>query len=365
MNNNRYLAIALGAILAATPAFSDDLAVGFAGLRFLNGYIPSGLDLSLTYTGLDLSNAADTKIFLKAGGGYENASLIRNPLTGDPWTATVAGNKYDIPNFQWELAFLQGFSRREDGANLLEAFVFYRGRFDIYPNEALSDAVFSDIEGLFGTSVMGGVSYDSRVQDRHRSKKGIYAEATAEWGPGFLNSKTDFWRISSQFRGFLPVIDIPTDGGNLFNVYLAGFAGIDYADGDSVPIYVNQSFGGRGLRDSLGNTVRGYGWNKYDTSLKSVANAEVRFVGPAIVIDSIVPYLFGFADAGYYSGFADSANYGDASGFLASTGGGLALDLAGFAQASLIAGIRLIDDDIGYAYDPENYFWEIKFFLHF
>lgn len=365
MNNKRYLAIALGAILVAAPAFSEELALGFAGLRFLDGYIPSGLDLDLTYTGLELSDAADTKLYLKAGGGYENASLLRDPVTGDPWTATADGNAYNTPNFQWEMAFIQGFSRRADGANLFEAFFFYRGRFDTYPNEALSDAVFSDIEGLFGTSLMGGVSYDSRVQSRHRSREGVYAEATAEWGPGFLNRKTDFWRISGQVRGFLPVFDLPTEGGNLFNIYLAGFAGVDYADGASVPIYVNQSFGGRSLRDSLGNTVRGYGWNKYDTSLKTVVNAEVRLVGPAIVIDSIVPYLFGFADAGYYAGFADSANHRDASGFLASTGGGFALDLAGFAQASLIAGVRLVDDEIGYLYDPENFFWGIKFFLHF
>ncbi|OHD27175.1 MAG: hypothetical protein A2Y38_17525 [Spirochaetes bacterium GWB1_59_5] len=363
MINKRYLAIALGAVLAVTPAFSDELALGFAGLRFFNGYIPSGLDLTLIYTGLELSDAADTKLFLKAGGGYENASLIRDPVTGDPWTATIAGNEYDILNFQWELAFIQGFSRRGDGDNLLEAFAFYRGRFDRYPNEALSDAVFSDIEGLFGTSIMGGVSYDSRAQNRHRSKQGVYAEASVEWGPGFLNEKSDFWRISSQIRGFQPVFDVPTEGGNLFNVYLAGFAGVDFAGGESVPIYVNQSFGGRSLRDSLGNTVRGYGWNKYDAAFKSVVNAELRLVGPAIVIDSIVPYLFGFADAGYYAGFADSANFSDASGFLASTGGGLALDLVGFAQAGIIAGLRLVDDQL---YGPaEKFFWGIKFFLHF
>ncbi|MBU0926129.1 MAG: BamA/TamA family outer membrane protein [Spirochaetes bacterium] len=365
MGFRKTVAVAIAAIAFISPSFADDvLDFGFEGVRFFDSVIPGGLDLSLTYLGLGLSDAADTKLFLKAGGGYENASLVRDPLTGDP-SAAIAGNEYYSPNFQWELAFIQGFSRRDDGDNLLEAFAFYRGRYDIYLNE-LSESVFSDARGMFGTSVMAGVSYDSRVLSRHRSKEGVYAEATAEWGPGFINEKTDFWRVSGQLRGFLPVYDLPSDGGNLFNVYLAGFLGADYAAGTSVPIYVNESFGGRSLRDSIGNCVRGYGWNKYDTSFKSAATAEVRLVGPAIVLDPIVPYLFGFVDAGYYAGFADSANYSEASGFLASAGGGVALDLVGFAQASFIVGLRLVDDAaVPYAYDADSFFTGVKFFLHF
>lgn len=349
--------------LLVSGAGAQELGLGFEGVRFWNGIVPSGLDLSLTYGDLGVLEGGDAFLYLKAGGGYENASLVRDPLTGDP-SSLVGGYEYDMLDFQWELAFVQGLSRRDDGDNLLEVFLFYRGRYDDYLNE-LSTVVFPDAGTLFGTSVMAGVSYDSRVLDRHRSRSGVYAEATAEWGPGFLNAVTDFWRVSAQARGFLPVYDTPTDGGNLFNVYLAGFAGIDYAGGDQVPIYVNQSFGGRDLRDSLGNVVRGYGWNKYDTSLKAVANAEVRLVGPAIVLDSVVPYLFAFGDVGYYAGFPDATVKADASGVLASVGGGVALDLVGFAQAGIIAGVRLVEDDVGYTYDPEAFFWGIKFFLHF
>lgn len=369
----RSIAIALAALILVGGAWADDLRFGFEGARFFNGVIPGGLDLSLTYYGLSLSDEADTKLFLKGGGGYENASLLRDPLTGDPWLSTVKGNEYYMANFQWELAFIQGFSRRADGVNLLEAFLFYRGRYDRYLNE-LSTAIFPDARELFGTSFMAGISYDSRVQSRHRAKEGLYAEASAEWGPGFLNT-TDFWRVSGQLRGFLPVLDLPTEGGNLFNIYLAGFLGADYAAGAKVPVYVNQSFGGRSLRDSLGNSVRGYFHPKYDTALKTAASAEVRLVGPSPsllwpsveLIEKVVPYLFGFADAGYYAGFnGASTAYANASGFLASVGGGLALDLIGFAQASVIAGVRLVDDAaVPYLYDPENYFFAVKFFLHF
>ncbi len=369
MNVKRFLAIALAAIASVSLAGAEDdvLSLELEGVRFLYGFIPSGVDASVTYTGIQLSDAAVTKLFLKAGGGYEDTQLLRDPVSGDPTRLAEdggAGFGFNKTNFQWELALIQGLALRGDGNNLLEAFAFYRGRYDYYPNEAYSGSIFSDVEGLFGTSLLGGISFDSVVQDRHRSKKGVFAEASAEWGPGLLNAKTDFWQLSAQVRGFISVFDIPTDGGNLFNVYLAGFLGVDYADGLSVPIYVNQSFGGRDLRDSLGKCVRGYGWNAYDSSFKSVANAELRLVGPRILLDGIVPYLFGFVDAGFYSGFADaSASYEDASGYLASCGGGVALDLVGFAQASVILGLKLIDDQV---YGPQDdFFWGIKFFLHF
>lgn len=368
MRAKHILILMIASALAMAPAFADDgsISFGLEGVRFLYSLIPSGADVSLTYTGLQLSDLGQTKLFLKGGGGYQDSVLRRDPLTGDPTLLTDDGGTglaYNTPNFQWELAAIQGLARRDDGRNLVEVFGFYRGRYDIYPNDGVSSAVFADMQGLFGTSFMGGISFDSRVMNVHRSKRGVYLETTAEWGPGFLNAKSDFWRVSGQARGFLPVLDLPTDDGNLFNVYLAGFFGVDYAAGDSVPIYVNQSFGGRDLRDSLGDCVRGYGWNAYDSSLKSVANAEVRFVGPRVWRDSIVPYLFGFVDAGYYSGFSGSANESDAHGFLASSGAGVAVDALGFAQISLIGGLRLVDDRL---YGPlDSFFWGLKFFLHF
>lgn len=365
MNKRSIIACAaLAALVSLAGADDGDLSFGVEGVRVFNGFIPSGGDVSLTYTGLDLFEQGVTKLFLKVGGGYEDMSLVRDELTGDPFLADENGNEYRSPNFQWELAFIQGLARRVDGGNLVEAFAFYRGRYDIYQN-TLSDLVFADVRGLFGTSVMGGVSYDAVVKNGHKQKDGLYAEATAEWGPGFMNAVTDFWRVSAQARYFLPIYDLPHEGGNLFNVYAGAFAGVDYSDGDSVPIYVNQSFGGRSLRDSLGNCVRGYGWNKYDSALKAVLNAEIRLVGPALGLPDIVPVLFFFADGGFYDGFRESASYADENGFLASTGAGLAIDVFGFAQLSFIGGVRLVDDDVEYGYVPADYFTGIKFFLHF
>ncbi len=335
-----------------------DWRLGFAGVRMLNGMIPTGADFTLSYDGLDFGLGGDSVLFFKAGGGYQDKVIMRDAL-GQP---SYNEDKYNSPNFQWEAALFQGLSLREDGKNLVELFGYYRGRYDLYQNED-PIALFEDAEGLFGTSFMAGLSYNSVVTNRHRAKSGVYAEFAGEWGPGFLNAKSDFWRLSAQARSFLPLVDIPHEGGNLFNMYGALFGGLDYAGGSSVPIYVNQSFGGRDLRDSLGESVRGYERNSYDSSFKAVANAELRLVGPALGLEAIVPLLYAFADGGYYRGFTEAAGYADEEGFLASAGGGLAFDLFGFAQLGAYAGVKLIEDAL-YA-RPDAFFWSISIFLHF
>jgi hypothetical protein len=142
---------------------------------------------------------------------------------------------------------------------------------------------------------------------------------------------------------------------------VAAFASVDYTGGISVPIHVNKSFGGRKVRNSLGECVRSYPNDGYDSSLKIVANAEFRLVGPSLVMESIAPILYVFFDAGYYSGFADSPIPGR-QGQLASTGAGLALSILGFAELGAYAGYRLIED----IYAPaERFSWDIKFALHF
>jgi hypothetical protein len=349
---------ALAALGAQEAEPESDWRLGFAGVRMLNGMIPTGADLTLSYAGLDFGLKGDTVLFFKAGGGYQDKMIMRDAL-GRP---VYNEDKYNSPNFQWEAALLQGLAPRDDGDNLVELFGFYRGRFDLYQNDA-PIALFEDAEGLFGTSLMAGISYDSVSTNRHRAKSGLYAELAGEWGPAFANAKSDFWRLSAQARSFLTLVDIPREGGNLFNMYGALFGGVDYAGGSSVPIYVNQSFGGRDLRDSLGESVRGYERDSYDASLKAVANAELRFVGPALGLEAIVPLLYAFADGGYYRGFSEAAGYADEAGFLASAGGGLAVDLFGFAQLGAYAGVKLIEDEL-YA-RPDAFFWSISIFLHF
>ncbi len=341
---------------------SGEIGWGLAGLRVWKGFVPSGADFQIGWYGLGLVEGANTVLYAKAGGGYENRALVRDETTGEP-VLYEDGEFFDSPNFQWDAGLVQGVLGRDDGANLLEIFIYYRGRYDINRND-LPEDVFPDVRTLFGTSFIAGIGYDSTSRNDHAVKSGALAEASLEWGPGALNAgKADFLRANAKGAGFLPLFDLDPDAEkNLFAGYLAAFASVDYALGDSVPIYVNQSFGGRDIRGSLGDCVRGYRWTTYDTELKLVGNLEARFVGPALVRADLLPTFYVFADAGYFSGYADATAAADESGPLASVGAGLAIDFLKVAQVGAFAAWRLVEDD----FDPDARFnWGIKLFLHF
>jgi hypothetical protein len=361
----RALAVALAVVqvtLCLAAGAADDFSVGVAGLRRKWYAVPTGLDLKATYKGLTLVEGLDTILFAKAGGGYEDRLLFRDPSTGEPYadrndTSQETQFGYVWADFQWELAFIQGILPKEGGGNLLEAFAYYRGRFDTMLEGAGTTPAFPDWDGLFYTGFMGGLSWNGLGQDRHGVKSGIYAEASAEWGPGFLNADlADFWRISAEVSGALPLFDLPGER-NVLSAYLADFVAADYADGTAIPAYVNQSFGGRDLRDSLGTCVRGYAFTAYDTKLKAVNNLELRLNGPAFGSDRLYPVAYAFLDSGYYQGYSGAIAAADDSGCLASVGGGFALNILDIAQLGIAVAWPLAE--------KTSFWWSAKLFLHF
>lgn len=337
-----------------------DFAFTFFGPRFYS-FFPSGADFRLSWTGLDFGLDGDTELLLVAGGGYQEITLPRDPATGD----TVPADQFAAfpsPNFQWDLGLAQGVMRRPDGGDLVELFLFYRGRIDIYEND-LPQTVFADMRGLFATSLLAGASYHGVSMNTHRVRSGVYAEASAEWTPGFLNAKADFWRVSAQARGYLPLFDLQNEGENLLSMYAAAYLGADYADGPSVPLYAQRSFGGRYPRGSMGDGIRGYAHSSFDTAFKLASSLELRLLGPALFLPSIVPFLSGFLDAGYLSGYWGAANDANVSGSLASAGGAIGVDFFSFAQLHLLMGARLIDDGV-YGLKP-GMFTRFGIFFHF
>ncbi|MBL8965987.1 MAG: hypothetical protein JNG85_03195, partial [Spirochaetaceae bacterium] len=224
------------------------------------------------------------------------------------------------------------------------------------------------------TSIILGAAYDSTESDSRRVKNGVKAEASGEWGPGALNAgfgPTDFHRFTLKAAAYQPLFSVGQAGNpelNLFSAYLAGFASFDYAGGDAIPLYVRQSFGGRDLRDSLGDCVRGYPSRSYDAALKTVANGEVRLVGPALFNTPwLVPIVYGFCDAGYYAGFPESSAKAEASGTILSAGGGFALDVLDFAYIGVSLGSKFPGSDALYAVygETDAFFFSVEFLLHF
>jgi hypothetical protein len=384
----RRFLLALAAIgLAGGLLSAQDLDFSFNGIRY-NTALP-GLTSLPVPTGADIEFRLPVAQFapgplavdLRVAGGYEAWRILRNPTTGNPAAAQDdldGAYRYYVPNVQWDVGLVQGLLPKDKG-NLLEAFLFYRGRFDSYES-SLSTTAFSDMHGIFGSSFLAGLGYDSVEQDSRRVKSGLFSEVSGEWAPAGLNknslSTTDFYRFNFKVKGFKPLISygqVSDERLNLLSVYLAGFASFDYVggqdDGDNIPIYALQSFGGRDLRGSLGTCVRGYPSASYDSAMKTVANGEIRVVGPALFNQGwLVPLVYAFCDAGYYAGFPGSTSYLDKSGVLMSSGGGFAVDILDFAYLGVRAGYLFPGDESLfklYTTDGKRDFFSIEFLLHF
>ena len=361
----RSLAVALALAALVAPAFAGDFSIAPTGIRTRWWVVPTGVDLEAKYRLPSLLEGKASYLDLRAGGGWEDRSLFRDPITGEPLpnadpdgADTAVLDDYTWLNFQWDLAFYQGLVPGGYKADLLEAFVMYRGRFDKTLAKAGETPAFDDWDELFYTGFMGGLCWNGLFKDRHGLREGLYAEGTFELAPGALNaSLADFRRASAKAAYALPLFGEKDEMGG-FQGYLIDFAAVDYAQGEAVPAYVNQSFGGRILRDSLGDCVRGYISRSYDAGLKAVNNLELRVNGPAFLKDSLYPIAFAFVDAGYYGGYAGApAAYADDSGFLASAGGGIALSVLDLAQVSFVVAQPFAEKD--------SFWWAIKLFLHF
>lgn len=376
---------ALLALVSCAAARAEKIEIEFLGPRLnlsllpLPVPVPTGADFGFSL-GLADAPMGPTALFLRLGAGYEDEIFLRDAVSGDPISVEEAksspmgGQRYQSPNAQWDFGIVQGLAESE-GENLVEAFLLYRGRFDIH-DTSLPDGRFADMRGLFSTSVIAGAAYEGLERDSRRVVSGAAAEASAEWSPSFANAgtgPTDFYRLNLQAEGYLPLATygLPSDPSlNLFSLYLAGFASLDYAEGRAIPIYVLQGFGGRKLHKSLGSSVRGYPSRGFDSGRKAVASAELRALGPALLGKPwFMPLLLAFCDVGYYSGLpgAASAAYANSRGAVYSAGLGFQADVVDFAYLGCYAGWKFPGDDLVYERygETDPFFLSFTYRLHF
>ncbi len=356
--------------------------------------VPTGLDLTVGYTGWRLFPGLDTTLQATVGGGYEGFGTYRaadytpnSPV--DPPEAAAGSDlnlEFNSPNFQWELGIRQGILwNRALNRNLLEALLFYRGRYDLYlkgrhywGTDAERTAAIeyfheswqagypsSDARGIFGNSFLFGLALDNlRRNRRTKAYDGSYAEATCEASP-YIRSvmgASDFWRLNFSTRSFKTLHEArPQAEKNVFTIYAGSYFSIDYASARrQMPQYVMQSFGGTELREGLGESVRGFKKYSWDTQLKLVHNLDLRFNLPALFHNDLVPGFLLYFDLGYGTGF-----WGDPSttpgGFLGSAGTGLYLDLLDVVYVRLTTHFPLI----GKRLDGAPVALDLDFDLHF
>jgi hypothetical protein len=325
-----------------------------------------GADVGVGYRGLSLVPGTQTIFWVYGGGGSEGQHYYRDPNGGLLAPGSIASENdasFNRIEGAWRLGIEQGFAwNPRTSTNLLAAFLFYRGRYDL--NQGLStlpDApplgVLPDRDSSILNTLQLGLAYDNLLTTRHHVKDGVSAETTVEWGPSFLfntiQGDSDFVRFNAMARWFVPLYDAEPDRPhNLFSVYLGEYAEFDYAmglNGTRVPLYIRQTFGGRSQNTALGAQVRGVDKGAYDTNLKAVNNLEVRANLPAIpmpdFISSFVPDLVtglvAYFDSGFYDQVGEPGIASPPSGFVATVGAGPYIDIPALGFLLLYVEYRL------------------------
>jgi hypothetical protein len=358
----------------AMPSGAQGLEFNFIGARFNNvilGFLPmpTGLDL-----GVNLPLGGNGLFFsLRAAGGFEDRMILRNAATG---TSIAQPAKFDNsqwfnwPNAEMDAGLLYRLTGK-DGTSIgkSEIFALARGRYE-KNSPSLAPTLFPDAQGLLAMSAMAGVGFDSVRTESSRMKSGVWAEASFEYAPAALSFSggTDFGRANVSASGFLPLMSWGDSDLRALSLYLAGYVAGDYAFGTAIPLYVLTSFGGRDLRNGLGDSVLGYQSWGYEAATKAYASVEARFVGPGLFGQKgIRPIAYAFLDAGFFDRL-DRSPLASKSGIISSTGLGMALDVFDFAYLGLCAGYRLpIDDPLYSTYFPagDKFFLKMKFLLQY
>jgi hypothetical protein len=340
--------------------------------------IPTGFDVTLGRYLAPWFSGVETILQVTIGGGYEGFGTFRDterrPNQVKVDVADPNGNlEFNSPNIQWQMGLRQGIAwDPAEERNLLEAFLYYRGRYDRYlkgrhywgssdseiaaieaSHEAWQQAYEanggSDAYGIFGNSLFTGLAYDALHFDR-RSKAydGTYAEASLEFSPYFPSvlGASDFWRVNFTTKSFRTLYQArPEAPKNVFTIYAGSYFSVDYADARrQMPLYVMQTFGGTKLREGLADSVRGFEKYSWDTQLKIVHNFDLRFNLPVICSirgRDLLPGFVVYFDLGYGALYwHDPSN--TPGGFIGSTGVGVFMDLLDFTSTHLYAHFPLI-----------------------
>ncbi len=355
---------------------AEGLEFTLNGVRFNNallGFIPVPLGADLEFA----LPVADDGLLLsfRLAGGYEDRLILRNDSDGShlakpaAFDSSLQKHWFHWPNVEVDTGLL--YRPSLDAAwPRVEAFGLARGRYE-GNSPLLGTALFPDASELLALSGLAGLQVSTIEKTPRRLISGYAGELSAEWAPKALGFQggSDFFRISANMEGYLPIFSQGDDDLQAISAYAGVYATADLAWGDTIPLYVLTSFGGRYLRSGLGTSVRGFQPWGYEAATKAAASAELRLIGPGLFgMANIRPIAYLFGDAGLFSRLYSSP-VTDKDGILCSTGGALALNILDFAYLGLRAGLKFPGadplHDAFYFTDKERFFWDVTFMLHF
>lgn len=284
----------------------------------------------------------ETTLLAGLSAAYETSTYVR---LGDGALVTVGtADSVPYPRFDgvWELGAEYGLlPSLVNYTDSLVVFALYRGQYDLPMGEDASlftDSGLPESAGRLAGAVIAGAGVDTVVLDEvSRTREGVAAEASVEWGPSFLHNQligeANYGRLNLTARQFSPIFTLDADGTNRLSLYQATYAAVDWGFGAQLPYETRATFGGRSPRSGLGGAVRGYTSRRYDADFKAVFNTELRLTGPPLVVPFILPGLLVHYDAGFYSDTRGISPIKDErSGFVQSAGAGAYVEIVGVAS---------------------------------
>lgn len=306
-----------------------------------------GATLNVRYALVDPSvQFTETTLLARATAAYAGGSYLRFPdgrlFTSAADGFTAEATAYDRFDSGWGFGVEQGIVPAPDRSDdALVVFALYRGRYELplsHDGSLFAQSGLPEAEGALQGALLGGVGFDSVAIDPvTAASSGASAEASFEWGPGFLHNQlagaANYGRVNLTATAFAPVFSLVDHGERVLSLYQASFASVDYGFGPELPFVIRSTFGGRAPRSGLGGAVRGYETSRYDADFKAVFNTELRANGPSLVLPRIVPGLLLHYDAGYFLDTrALSPDVEDRDGFVQSIGAGIFLQLTDIAE---------------------------------
>ena len=353
-------------ILFMSCAFvsAGDFSFVFADLdqhtELLSGFLPTLLEVGVSYDGFKFKDDESTSIRLTAGGGIIQRDIFQDPLTGEPINDKI--HIYDVLQIRWNLRLTQTFLKdlslslgysgkweKSQDSMLISGGGFpkpsdisrKRGlsgstdlvTFDDWFNNEMNGKtsrnttpIYPDLHdesNVINTAYLN-IKYD-RMEDTGVANSGWYAELKAEYAPSFLNKNSTFIGFIVNAVKAETLYQLTSDrGNNLFSVVLIDRINASFATGSAVPVGSQSPY-------SLGRKIRGFNSRSYNSNFSIVNNLELRLSGPEFPVKQIFPRMNIFLDIGYGGGNYFNTGYNEvkavkADNFLASTGVQLEFD---------------------------------------
>ncbi len=287
---------------------------------------------SAGYTGLALADGQETSFETIVSGGwltrhsYYSGSFKNRERPNTTFSDTAA--RFNLGFIQDLLGIRQGFVRnRRNGKNLVEGFLYYRGRWEAHVKpDGTNPSFFSltdnpEKTGIFSNAAVIGFAYNNSVRNKHGVKNGLDAKISFEYAPPVINAAADYNSTVCWAAGYIPLFDsTPDTAMNLFSLYLADRVRLALSGGEYRTFTIRRE-------DAL--QLRGFERERTDSRFTAVNNLEIRANLPSLFTPDIKFGLLGFFDSGFY--YEDSSY----NGTLFSTGAALYIDLFGAFQGGI------------------------------